>query len=239
MSRSKALEFEKPDDRVLRRGRWLEPAVRLAVAEKFPQWNIVPAGVYLRAPELRLGATPDFFIEGDPRGLGILQCKTVAPSVFIREWHEGTECPFWSVLQALTEMMLSDAAFGVVAGLLVDPHQMDVCTIDVPHNATAEAKIIAAVEKFWRDVEQGNEPDPDYGKDAAVIRALTAKEVPGKAVDLSGHNELRELLELRAALMQQIKRNDDRCEEIEGQLRLLLRDAEYVTGLPDWRITYK
>src|SRR5215203_7178212 len=91
----RGVEFDEPDDRVLRRGRWLENAVALAVNEKFPDWKIEPAKVYLRNPDLRLGATPDFFIHGDARGRGILQAKTIAPSVFKRDWGGGLECPFW------------------------------------------------------------------------------------------------------------------------------------------------
>lgn len=235
----RGVEFERPDDAVLRRGRWLEPAVRLAVAEKFPHWNIRAADCYLRDPDLRLGATPDFFIDGDERGPAILQAKTCAPSVFKREWADGSEPPLWIILQTLCEAMLAKAAFGVVAALTVDPHMMDIYVLEIPRNAAAESKIISAVQGFWRDVESGREPEADFGRDTAVIRALTAKEEPGKTVDLSGDNRLPELLELRAALMRRIKAWEERREEIDNQLKLLLRDAEAGIGLADWRITFR
>ena len=105
------VEFAQPDrdNRILRRGRWLEPAVAVAVGEKRPEWKIEAPKLYLRDPDLRLGATPDFYIHDDPRGLGVLQCKTVAPSVFERDWDSGREVPFWILLQIITEMMLAEA----------------------------------------------------------------------------------------------------------------------------------
>ena len=89
----RGVEFDNSDNSAMRRGRWLEPAVGLAVEELRPQWKLVPAKVYLRDPELRLGATPDFFIEGDPRGLGVLQAKTVAPGVYATQYAGGEEVP--------------------------------------------------------------------------------------------------------------------------------------------------
>jgi predicted phage-related endonuclease len=122
------------DNKLLRRGRWLEPAVGAAVAELRPDWRIVPAGVYLRDPELRLGATPDFFIYDDPRGLGVLQAKTASPSAFKRDWADGAEVPMWIMLQLSVEMMLADAAFGAVAVLLVDAYGMDCKIIEFPRD---------------------------------------------------------------------------------------------------------
>jgi predicted phage-related endonuclease len=235
----RGVEFPDADNKVMRRGRWLEPAVATAVEEERPDWTLRAPKVYLRDPDLRLGCTPDYFIDGDPRGLGVLQCKTVAPSVYARDWLGGSEIPFWIVLQALTEMMLTDAAFGVVAALLVDPHAMDVAILDVPRHADSELKILVAVRNFWRNVADGIEPDPDFARDAAVIKALMPRETPGKAIDFSRHNELPDMLAERAELLKTMGAAEDRCDEIEAEVKHLMGDAELANGLPDWRITYK
>jgi predicted phage-related endonuclease len=44
---------------VMIRGRWMEPAVLKAVQERHPDWLITQPGVYLRDPDIRIGATPD------------------------------------------------------------------------------------------------------------------------------------------------------------------------------------
>jgi len=235
----RGVEFADADNKTMRRGRWLEPAVATAVEEERPDWKLRAPKVYLRDPDLRLGCTPDYFIDGDPRGLGVLQCKTVAPSVYARDWLGGSEIPFWIVLQTLTECMLSDAAFGVVAVLLVDPHAMEVAILDVPRHPPSEEKIATAVRSFWLCVGTGIEPDPDFSRDAEVIKALMPRETPGKKIDFSGHNELPAMLEERAALMRHIKEGEARCVEIETQVKFLMGDAEIGNGLPDWRLTYK
>lgn len=231
------VEFPEEDSVVMRRGRWLEPAVGLAVAEERPEWTIVPAREYLRAPELRLGATPDFYIHGDPRGVGVLQAKSVAPAIYDREWNEGP--PFWIQLQTLSECMLADAAFGVAAGLVVHPYNMEVAIHEIARHPAAEARILAAVAKFWDDVASGTEPDADYGKDADLIKLIAPREVKDKEIDLSENNELPVILAERALRMARIKRDKERCEEIETQIKFAIRDAAIVTGLPDWRITFK
>jgi predicted phage-related endonuclease len=235
----RGVEFPNEDNKTMRRGRWLEPAVATAVEEERPQWQLKAPKVYLRDPDLRLGCTPDYFIDGDPRGLGVLQCKTVAPSVYQRDWLGGSEIPFWIVVQTLVECMLADAAFGVVAALLVDPHAMEVAILEVPRHPESEAKIRAAVAAFWICVATGQEPDPDFTRDAETIRLLMPKEQPGKTVDCSGMNELPVKLDERAQLIARIKGDEARCEEIENEIRFLMNDAEVLTGLNGWRITYK
>ena len=230
---------ELEDNKILRRGRWLEPAVAAAVREKFPHWTLRAPAVYLRDDELRLGATPDFYIEGDLRGLGVLQAKTVAPSVYHRDWDSGREPPLWVTLQCATEMMLSDAAFGAVAVLLVDPHAMECDILEVPRLPVVEEKIAVAVKNFWHAVENGIEPQPDFGRDAAVIAAMQGPEVAGTAIDLRAHNELPDMLAKRAALLARMKADEAVREAIETEIKYLIGDAEVVTGLPDWRITFK
>jgi predicted phage-related endonuclease len=234
------VEFPEQDNPVMRRGRLLEPAVGLAAAEERPEWKIRPAKEFFCDNERRIAATPDFFIEGDPRGLGVLQAKSAAPSVYQRDWNAGTEVPFWITLQALTEMLLTDAAFGAVAVLCVDPFDLTCSIHELTRHSAAEAKIIAAVKQFWDDVEHGREPEPDYGKDAALISILAPRESsPDKTIDLSSHNELPAMLAERALLHARMHMDEARCKEIETELKFIMRDAAIVTGLPDWKITWK
>ena len=235
----RGVEFLNEDNKVMRRGRWLEPAVGKAVSELRPEWKLEAPNIYLRDPEIRLGCTPDFLIHDVARGLGVLQCKTVAPSVYARDWLDGTEIPFWITLQALTEMMLAKASFGAVAVLLVDPHNMDVAILDVPRHPSSEDRIAKTVKNFWIAVQKGIEPDPDFARDADVIKVLVPREIPGKTIDLAGNNRLRAMLEQRAALMATMKEADDACSAIETEIKFLMGDAEIANGLNGWRITYK
>src|SRR5262245_52900443 len=68
---------------LMRRGRWLESASLIALAERYPTWDIRPAGIYCRDTEVRLGATPDAIAEdpGEP-GLVAVQVKVVTRPSF-------------------------------------------------------------------------------------------------------------------------------------------------------------
>lgn len=232
------LEFSNEETSMMRRGRLMEPAVALAVNDMRPDWTLTKNTHYFRDPDKRLGATPDYLIEGDPRGPGILQIKTCLPSVFERDWNSGARTPLWIELQTLTEMMLTDASFGVVACMHMS-FDLD-CTIrDVPRNAAAERRIVATVEQFWKDVAAGHEPDPDYNKDAELIKLIAPREITGKHVDLSGDNELPVLLAQREEIMDKIAAFESRKEEIEARVRFRLKDAEAAIGLPDWSISWK
>jgi predicted phage-related endonuclease len=228
---------EKPDNKFMRRGRKLERLVGEEVEELQPAWKVEPVGAYYRDADLRLGATPDFFVLGDARGRGVLQAKTAGSQVIASKWDEGRVPPDWILWQVRTEMLLTDAAFGVIAAL--DPFTWDCHIIEVERDAEAELLLATMVRKFWLMVAQGVEPEPDFARDAAAVRALTARAVPGAVRDLAGNNELPELLARRAHFMEQVKYFEARCEAIETELRYLMGEAEQATGLPGWRITYK
>ena len=233
-------EFIHEDNKAMRRGRWLEPAVAKAVEEIRPEWRLEPAREYLRDPELRLGATPDFDVHGDVRGHGILEAKSVAPSIYAREWADGVEVPLWIILQATVAAMLANSDFVVIAALLVDAHNMECAIHELPRNLAAEQKIREAVARFWHDVDNGIEPEPDFARDTDVIRAMWRREAePVRMIDLSGSNEIAELLDQRAMLKDGIKSAEARCEAIESQIKYAMKDAGIATGLDGWRITYK
>lgn len=216
----------------------LEPVVAEAVARQRPGWRIVKATEYLRDPDARIGATPDFYIEGDPRGLGILQAKTAAPASFRKEWTDDSP-PFWIALQNATEMMLEPrAAFGAVACLLIDPWDCQCPIYEIPRHAGVEAKVRSAVAEFWEAVEWGDEPSPDYTMDAALLAALTPASVPLKSIDLSSDNRLPGLLAERANIIAQERDLTARRAEIDTEIKDKMRDAE-IASLDGFTIKFR
>jgi predicted phage-related endonuclease len=216
----------------------LEGAVAVAVARQRPGWKIIKATEYLRDPDLRIGATPDFYIEGDPRGLGVLQAKTIAPSAYKKQWQDG-QPPFWIALQNATELMLEyEADFGAVAGLVIDPWKCQCEITEIPRHAGVETRIRDAVAKFWLDVEAGREPAPDYAKDAELIASMYPEAKPLKTIDLTGNNMLPVILPERATLKAQISKAEARVKEIDTEIKFAMADAEIAT-LGDFTITNK
>jgi predicted phage-related endonuclease len=233
------VDFTEEETPVMRRGRLLEGAVALAVAEERPQWKISKANSYFRDPKLRLGATPDFLIHDLERGFGVLQTKTAAPHVFERDWDGGKVVPFWISLQCLTEMMLTDSAFGAIAVLEIDAFNLRCSIIDIQRTPSAEDRITEAVKRFWEDVAKGNEPAADYGKDAELIPYLMPRASKDKIVDLSGDNELPALLDQRARLTDDITAYQKRVDKIDTEIKFRMRDGERIVGIPGWSITWK
>ncbi|MGC2774856.1 MAG: endonuclease, partial [Bradyrhizobium sp.] len=207
----------------------LEYAVAQRVAQERPDWRIEPAGVYLRAPEHRLGATPDFTIHDDPRGVGILQTKLSITGVFDRMWRDdegNVTPPMWIRLQALTEAMLWGAKFGVIACYIDHPFRNDVHIFEFDRHPGAEAAILSDVAQFWHDVEWEIEPEPSGSVDAELVKLMYPEHAPLTRIDLSGDNYLADALTERSRLKEQIKAHEERIEEIETELKAKMRNYE-------------
>jgi predicted phage-related endonuclease len=227
---------ERGDGGVLRRGRIYEPAVAAAVAEQRPDWRLEKCQDYFCDDAAGIGATPDFFVHGDPRGPGILQTKTTIPSVYEREWSEDKP-PRYITLQAVTEAMLTDAAFGVVACLIFDPFDTPLTIAEFARDAGLEEQIRERVAAFWKDIEAGREPDVDYGADRALLVALMPREEP-VTIDLSADNEVVAGLIERRDLKARIKAEEQRCSEIETLLMSRMGTAGVAT-VPEFTVTWK
>jgi predicted phage-related endonuclease len=234
----------QPDNGAMRRGRILEHAIPAAVAEQRPEWQLEKCGDYYCDDEIGLGATPDFFIHGDPRGLGILQAKTAAPWVFDQEWHveecagnEIVKPPHWIVLQTLTEAMLTGAVFGAVVCLVVDPNELPCHIVEIARDLELERQIRERVVQFWKDIEAGTEPDVDYGADRALLAALMPRERPD-TVDLSTDNEVVAGLIERRDLKARMKADEKRCDEIETLVMSRMGTAGVAT-IPEFSVTWK
>ena len=148
------------DNNAMRRGRWLEAAVLSAIREENPDWEVRPAGIYLRDPALRLGATPDALAVTDEPGITNIQCKVVNRPGYERDWVDGP--PLHYQLQTLAEGMLLRADRSLVAALVIDTYSADLYLHPVPRHEAAEARVEASALLFWADVAAGRQPPPDY-----------------------------------------------------------------------------
>jgi predicted phage-related endonuclease len=225
----------EPDNAAKRRGRLLEPAVAAAVADERPAWRLEKCQHYYRCSDAGIGATPDYFIYGDPRGLGILQCKTAISSVFDREWIDGRP-PRWITLQLATEMMLTDAAFGAVA-CLVTSFDFPLTLVEMPRDRALENEIKTAVAGFWLDIEAGREPPLDLSVDGDLLPFITPEQ-EGLSIDLSGDNEAISGLHERVTLKEQIGVAEGRIKEIDTLIKSRMGSAQ-IAIVPGFSVTWK
>jgi predicted phage-related endonuclease len=226
----------QPDNDILRKGRWLEPAAFEALGEERPNWEIRRAKVYLRDPSARLGATPDG-VAIDPKrpGIGILQAKVVSLHAFKANWlddpsddpaHGACTVPIGYQLQTLTEAMLAGATWAAVVALVHNEWRASLRIVPIERHAAAEQMIRQRVAEFWADVDAGRQPAIDASRDSEIVKALFPKD-DGTTLDLSGDNELPALLDERESVAAVIKSNEARKKEIDTDLRAKLGSHAY------------
>lgn len=205
----------------MERGRLLEPVALQLLRERQPSWRVEQPGVYLRDPAARLGATPDAYAwDPEREGFGVVQVKSVEASVFRRSWRDGetgeVTLPLWIAVQAIIEAHLSGASWACVTPLVIG-FGLDMPIIDVPIHPGVIDRIRGAVADFWRLVESGQQPDMDYGRDAALISTLYGED-DGTEIDLTGRNDLPDLLDERERLSAQKTEAEKRIKAINAEL---------------------
>ena len=191
---------EDPDESpAMQRGRLLEPVAVELLRETYRDWSFTRPNVYMRDPVIRLGATPDVFASDPARGLGIIQIKSVEPSVFRRKWRDAesgdVQPPLWILLQGLVEAHLAGAQWAAVAALTVG-FGLDLHVVDIPLHAGAIDQVRQDVTAFWKLVASGDVPPIDYSLDARLIGKLYAED-DGDEIDLSGDQRFNELVALK------------------------------------------
>lgn len=239
------------ENAAMQRGRWGEAAVFEAMAELHPHLEIRRAKVFLRDAARRMGCTPDgVAIDPNRDGLGILQCKVVAAPVFRAKWlaDEGDDphdldaaatAPLAYQLQTITESMLAAADWAALAVLVIDTFRWTLRMFDVPRHEVAEARILDRVAHFWSAyLDPGIQPPIDPEMDSELVKQLWPRD-DGTTIDLSGHNQIMELVDRRDALGATIKVDEAAKKEADTAIKAIIGDHTY-GEMPDGRtISYK
>jgi len=181
----------------MKRGRLLEPVAVQLIREDYPAITLeeYPVGTYYLDPEARIGATPDVLARDAKGRLGVIQIKNVEPSIFRRDWRGENgvvDPPLWIVVQALIEAYLTGAEWAAVAPMRVS-FGVEIELIPIPLHEGIIDRLKYEVAEFWRRIEAGTPPDPDYGKDGALIAKLFPKD-DGSEIDLSADNMAPQLV---------------------------------------------
>jgi predicted phage-related endonuclease len=214
----------KGDTPAMRAGRLLESVFPEALAEERPAWKVLKATTYHRLPALRLGATPDFWIGDD----GLLQAKTVNE----REWERWRgRPPLAYTLQTLCELMVTGRAWGVL-GVMVRSSSLPLHLFDVPRHPEAEAKILAAVDDFWRRADAGERQETVAKEDIELLLD------DGSHKDLSADNYLRGALEERETLLATRGDAEKALKDLDYEIKNRMGTAS-TAWVPGWAISWR
>lgn len=226
---------DEPDNATLERGRDLEPIAAKKLLRIRPDLIQEKAEHYFYDPELKFGATPDLFVFDERDRRGVVQIKTVMPGEFAHKWRgdAGTIVPpLWIALQAMTEQHFTESEFAIVAALVLDS-DLPLHLVEVPYMPKLMAEAYAKVAAFWEMIARGELPDPDYGRDSAAIKAVFATDDGGE-LDLTGDNELPEIVEQLTALKHARATAEEGIEEAQSKILYRLGNAQrarYAGGL--------
>lgn len=221
---------------IMRRGRMFEHAAYGYLQEDHPHWKWMRPQAFYSDVDLKLGATPDALATSTDRGLINVQIKTVSAPVFA-SWND--EPPLGYVMQTVTENLLTKADEGILAVMVVSAFGAEMHEYAVPRHEGAERKICALAREFWRNVNAGLLPPPDYRMDSTLITKMhpPRADVP-VPLDLSGDNRLLAVLDERELLKKAVDEAEETIDALEAEIRHKLDGATHAT-IDGWKITNK
>jgi len=202
-------------------GKKLQDTIALGVAQE-QGWKVRRMDEYMRDPELRIGASFDFSIEG---GNGILEVKNVDSLQFKRGWIENDdksiEAPPHIELQVQHQMAVSNRDYAFLAAFVGGNRVVLI-------RREPDLAVISAVKKrvaeFWKSIEDGIEPKPDYARDSAMIAKLYGYAEPGKVVEATASMET--LAEGYLEINRKIKALETAKAEAKAKILIELGSAE-------------
>lgn len=195
------LSADTEETEAMERGNLMEPVVVAMIRKRFPEWTVTYENdrAYYRDPERRIGATPDAFLERPDRfGTGNCQIKTASEDAFKEFWLDPDTGevvpPTWIAVQAITEAQLTGCAWACVALVVITWRgTLQLHIIDIPIHLKLWNRLVAKVAEFWAMVASGDEPEPDWLRDGAVVMDVYRDSMPERR-DLTGDRELDSLV---------------------------------------------
>lgn len=165
-SGKKALDFEETNR--IKWGRRLEAVIAKGVADDL-KLDIRKVNRYMRHSDVpRMGSSFDFEIVNNERGPGILEIKNVDGFIYRQSWQDN-EAPEHIEIQVQHQLEVADREWAMICPLVGGNEAKPF--IRMRDRAVGEA-IRNAVSEFWRMVDAGEEPKPDYERDAEFIISL-------------------------------------------------------------------
>lgn len=218
-------------------GNRLESAIAYGVAEDLGL-IVEPFKVYVRLPEHRLGASFDFKVVGlvdgaeeneyrdlfRQYGPGLMEVKNVDGLVFRRGWLEedgDIEAPAHIELQVQHQQLATGMKWSVVAPLIAGntPRPFYRLADEKVHNA-----ILKKVDAFWKSIDDGKAPAPNYAEDADTIVALLLND-DGEQLDMTEDDHFDEVCAAYKSSAADEKAAASRKEAAKGEILNMMGTA--------------
>lgn len=187
-------------------GSRLQDSIARGLAED-NKWAVRKMPEYIRETDLRLGSSFDFRIQAagpytapippeanDGPDDSILEIKNVDSLIYKSGWlvdGKNVEAPPHIEIQVQHQMLVSGLKSAKIAALIggnrvvVIERVADVAIMDAIKTKAAE---------FWKSIEDGIAPAPNFAMDAEFIGKLYNYAEPGKVLDANGNAEIAVLV---------------------------------------------
>lgn len=187
-----------------------------------------PSHIYRHEKHDWMIGNPDRFIEGDPRGTGILEVKTTS-AFHAKDWDEEPPEYYQAQLQHL--LAVTGCSWGSFA-VLIGGQRFKWC--DVERNERFIEFLTEKESEFWDMVLKGDPPDPDASDSAKeALARLYPKESKDVTVDLG--DEALEWANALQAVREAQKELDKSRQYAENMLKAAIGEAA-IGKLPDGRM---
>ncbi len=170
---------------------------------------------YIRIPELKMGSSFDFEVICPERGKGILEIKAVDYFQYKEKWEED-EAPPHIEIQLQHQLMVAGPEYkwGVIAVWTgIYDHHLIIRERDEEMMKVLEAE----TKKFWKQVEDGEEPDIDLYRDCDLVVKLCDGD---QDIDLSDNENL---LMKYHRLNREVKEAQKELKETKTQIANVMR----------------
>jgi putative phage-type endonuclease len=218
----------EPSER-MKWGTRLQASIAAGLAEDHG-WKVAPRQQYERIPEKRLGASYDFTIVEAPEGCGLLEIKNVDSMQTRDQWvidGDDIEAPPHIEMQVQHQLLVSGLPFAYI-GALVGGNR-GVLIRREPQPGILDM-IVERTEEFWRSIEAGEPPKPDFEKDAQFLKHLYQTVHPGTVAKCDDDAEMTELARQYKIAMEQEKAAEALKASIQARIFAKIGDSEKAIG---------
>lgn len=218
----------EPNER-MKWGTRLQDSIAAGIAAD-EKWVISKRTQYERLPEQRLGASFDFTVHGLDGGDGLLEIKNVDPLALRDGWlveDENVEAPPHIELQVQHQMLVSGLPYAIIGALVGGNRTVLIRRAPVPD---VMQKIVTKAQAFWKSIEAGIPPAPNFAKDSEFITKLYQSVRQGKVVDVSNDEEVLFWVEQYKKASAIKEKVEAKRQEMKARIFTKLADAEKATS---------
>jgi putative phage-type endonuclease len=217
----------EPNER-MKWGTRLQDSIAAGIAAD-QKWMIDKRTQYERLPDLRLGASFDFTILNGDGGAGLLEVKNVDSLAARDGWieeDEELEAPPHIELQVQHQLLVSGLPYAVIGALVGGNRTVLIRREPAP---SVIQSIVTKAEDFWKSVEAGIAPAPNFAKDSEFITKLYQSVRQGKVVDVSKDEEVLHWVKQYETASAAMKEAETTRQEMKARIFTKLGDAEKAT----------